>query len=228
MRDDADLIRRCLNGSEEAWKEFYCRYLGLVRAVLARRLIFVDLADGDLEDLSQEVFATLVLSLESYDSSRSLPTFIRIIADRMAIGVIRKVMTEKRGRKFLHISHELCTELSMEAIPSHTPEQLTETAELIQLVRYAFRQLSENCRELLMFKFLEELKYDEISGITKRDQSTLRGQVKRCLDKLRAIWEYSVEPQPEDFMGDDTEEAPLGNSPHSFLARWLSASKFKT
>jgi len=225
---DRELVEQCLNGSEEAWSEFYCRYIGLVRAVLARRSVFFDFADSDLEDLSQEVFATLVSALASYDSSRSLPTFVRIVADRMAISVFRKTMTDKRGKRIPHVSHEQCAELGMEAMPCRTPEQLTETAELIQFVRYAFRQLSENCRELLMFKFLEELKYDEISDITKKDPSTLRGQVKRCLDKLRVIWEYTVEPRPEDFTGDELEEVSRRIPPSSLLARLLSASRLKT
>lgn len=96
---DRELVEHCLNGSEEAWKEFYCRYIALVRAVLARRLVFFDFTDSDLEDLSQEVFAALVSSLPSYDAGRPLPTFVRTVADRMAISVYRKTMTDKIGGK---------------------------------------------------------------------------------------------------------------------------------
>jgi len=58
-----ELVRRCLLGEEEAWREFIARYGGLIRSVAARRLSLSGGASAqDVEDVFQAVLVRLVES----------------------------------------------------------------------------------------------------------------------------------------------------------------------
>jgi len=64
---DLLLVKECLAGSEQAWTEFYRRYVGLVRNTVKRQLGRG--AWDHIDDVTQSVFAALIPALKNYDSA---------------------------------------------------------------------------------------------------------------------------------------------------------------
>ena len=187
---DVLLVKECLSGSEQAWNEFYCRYVSLVRSVVRRRL-------GswlhDMEDVTQNVFATLVSSLKSYDPTYSLPTFVRIIAERTCIQDYRQAVAARRrpaGNPSMACGEE--DMVARLATGADSQEEQLGRCELLAVLREAFSALGEKCRELLRLRYFEDLPYLEISKLQGSTVGALRVQAKRCLQELSSIYERLV------------------------------------
>jgi RNA polymerase sigma factor (sigma-70 family) len=63
-----------------------------------------------------------------------------------------------------------------------------ERAELLQLLRGAFKSLGEKCRKLLRLRYYDELSFKEISTLLGAKENTLVVQARRCLDELKALY----------------------------------------
>lgn len=79
---DEALVRACIAGSEVAWQEFYSRFIGLMRTVIKKRFI---VCKEDVEDITQSAFVSLATALNNFDYEQSLPRFVCVITERVAI-----------------------------------------------------------------------------------------------------------------------------------------------
>ena len=91
---DGLLVRECLAGSEAAWQEFYSRFIGLMRSVVKKRYI---LCKEDVEDITQSAFISLATALNNFDYEQSLPRFVCVITERVAIDEYRKRSAARRN-----------------------------------------------------------------------------------------------------------------------------------
>ncbi|MCA1960267.1 MAG: RNA polymerase sigma factor, partial [Desulfomonile sp.] len=88
------LVRRCNEGDEQAWEQFYARYVGMVSRVARRYSTHVS---RDLEDIVQEAFVHIFNALKNYDTGRPLDPFVLEITRNVCIGCLRRDAAEKRG-----------------------------------------------------------------------------------------------------------------------------------
>ena len=96
--DDAALVRTAQAGEDDAILLVWDRYASLVRGVLRRSLG----AQGDVEDLVQEVFIGFHRSLGNLRDPSALSGFLVGIASRLAISEIRK----RKVRSFLRLTDD--------------------------------------------------------------------------------------------------------------------------
>jgi len=176
---DADLVKRCLAGSEEAWQEFHSKYMGLVRHVV-KKVIGRD--NPEEEDVVQNVFLDLISALKRYDPAYQLPRYVCMISERKAISLLRRPNPPSNP-----LDHTDSREEGAVSIISHSPSQEEElsTRELIEVVRAGLRSLGEKCRELLRLRYYEDQPYKEIAKILGATENALMVRSKRCLDDLR-------------------------------------------
>jgi RNA polymerase sigma factor (sigma-70 family) len=182
---DLLLVRECLSGSEQAWTDFYCRYQILVRNVVKRQK---GIASWDMEDITQNVFVSLMSALKTYDPTFSLPNFICMVAERVCIDEYRRWTAGKRDGHTDPIDHHDSGQNGTRVVASNVDDQEDQLvqAELVSLLRHAFRGLAARCRELLRLRYYEELAYKEIAEILDGNENTLMVQARRCVDDLRA------------------------------------------
>jgi RNA polymerase sigma-70 factor, ECF subfamily len=106
---DRNLLQRCLARRTGAWEEFVNRFLGLVIHVVNHTVNSrsLDLSPTDREDLTAEVFLTLVSNdfavLRRFRGDSSLATYLTVVARRV---VVRELLKRKP------------------ALPSHREESL--------------------------------------------------------------------------------------------------------
>lgn len=103
---DRQLLDRCLRKEPGAWNDFVDRYVGLIYHVIhhvshARSVV---LTPADIEDLAAEVFLAIVdddyAVLRRFKGASSLPTYLTVVARRVAI---REIVRRSREAELGHI-----------------------------------------------------------------------------------------------------------------------------
>jgi RNA polymerase sigma-70 factor, ECF subfamily len=181
--EEIALVRQCLSGSEEAWNEFYNRYVGLVRSIVRRQRVA---AGWDDEDTVQNVFTSLIPALKNYDPVYSLPRFVCIVAERTCIQEYRLFRAAKRDAETLPVDHHDSGEEGARILRSAgpSPEDHLIESDLRDRLRVALRALGTACRELLKLRYFEQLSYKEIAHRLGASENTLAVRAKRCLAEL--------------------------------------------
>lgn len=182
---DLLLVRQCLEGSENAWNEFYSKFIGLMRSVVRRQ---GKLSDADVEDVTQSAFLALTTALTTYDSRHSLAGFVCLVTERVLIDEFRRIKAAKRKAQTEAVEHHDGGREGSTVIQADTEPQdcQMERFELVALLRTALEKLDPKCRDLIKLRYLNELPYSEIAGKLGESENTLTVRARRCLDKLRA------------------------------------------
>ncbi|MEZ4648131.1 MAG: sigma-70 family RNA polymerase sigma factor [Candidatus Eisenbacteria bacterium] len=87
---DAELVERCLAGEEEAFRMLVERYDRRVYATIYRLVG----SEADARDLTQETFLRFFRSLDRFDTSRSLTSWLLRIASNQTVDFLRKRRVE--------------------------------------------------------------------------------------------------------------------------------------
>jgi RNA polymerase sigma factor (sigma-70 family) len=172
---DAELVRRCREGSTEAWNELVERFSRYVYAVCMRGF---GLAGHDAEDAFQEVFTRVYTRLDTLRDDNAIRPWIaqltrRVCLDRLAAA----------GR-----------EEPTEDVPGESREQTVEEIEEAFSVREALEEVGDPCRELLDRFFARDESYRTIGEALDLPSGTVASRISRCLGKLRSELEGRKPP----------------------------------
>jgi RNA polymerase sigma factor (sigma-70 family) len=174
MPSDSDLVRRCLDGEEQAWRVLTERYADLVHAVARRSGL-----DGDgAADVVQEVFLTLLTSLARLRRRDRLVGWIAQTARRESWRQARRERAAARRAR---------EAARPEAAPAPLPDAALAELEAQQTVRQAYGALGERCRRLLDLLFVTgtDLAYAEVATRLRVPVGSIGPTRRRCLDALR-------------------------------------------
>jgi|GEM_PF-238826 len=184
---DVGLVKQCLAGSEDAWRELYARFVVLVRNVISKH---ARLCEMEIDDITQNVFLTLTSALRNFDVHRSLANFICLVAERVLVDELRKGSAAKRAALTLSIEHHDGGDDDVEKIEARevSPDTLIERFEQAALIRSALDQLDAGCSDLLKRRYFNGLSFNEIAIILGVPENTLNVRASRCLTKLRTAY----------------------------------------
>jgi len=154
-----------------------------MRTVIKKRFI---LSKEDVEDITQSAFVSLATALNNFDCAQSLPRFVCVITERVAIDEFRKWKAARRNAESqtgqpefeLAVSPETNSDIDL-------PDRKMERAERASCLGAAMKELDSSCRELLTLRYLKDLSYKEIAERFGVSENTLTVQARRCLEKLR-------------------------------------------
>jgi len=195
MKDisEENLISLAINSSELAWKEIYRRYYSRVRRVVAWRKWGFSRAEAD--EIIQEVFFELVKALPNFRQEASLSTFLTKLSKNKCISVLRRKNAQKRVREeygFVfddkQVDRETERKLFVESDMGNPEEILLFSEEALGLME-SMRKLGEDCREVIKKRYFDELSYKEICSDLSLPMGTVCSRLKRCLLRLREIFE---------------------------------------
>lgn len=153
---------------------YYERVLGYVRRLAG--------AEGETEDLTQEIFLQVVRALSSYDPARDPRPWLFTLATNKLRDHWRARGAQGGARVPSLDSEELCARLASSA-PG--PEAGLGAVELATRVRAAIDALPEGLRATLVLRIYEELPFDEIGRILERNEVAVRKRYSRALAALR-------------------------------------------
>lgn len=139
----------------------------------------------DAEDIAQEAFVKVFLSIKSFDGRSSLSTWLYRITYNLSLDFLKK-----HGKKALltkTLDDPENTELLSLADDSYIPEEVFEKKQLKQDLFEALESLPEEQRVLIEMKDVNGFSYEEILAITGLKEGTLKSRLNRGRLSMKKI-----------------------------------------
>lgn len=179
--DDVELVARCRQREEAAWRELVRRYQRLVYSIPQR----YGLDHHAATEIFTAVFSELWRSLDQVKQPAQVRGWLATVARRRSFLVL-----QERAR-WVSLDQPAWDEWHELADPKAFGDEVLIAAEREQEIRDAIQSLSGRCRSLLEWLFYTDPApaYDEIArrlGLSKNSIGFLRS---RCLKKLRDAFE---------------------------------------
>jgi RNA polymerase sigma-70 factor (ECF subfamily) len=173
------LVQRAQAGEETAFREIVERYqskvFSIIHGVVRQR--------NDVEDIAQQVFAKVYVSIKSFDFRSSLITWIYKITVNECFDYLRK----RKVRKLVYESD--LSEDEVRRVDNSEPSTSRQVPIDTTLARrdYLLRLLtrvSEEERMLLMLKEVEGYSVEELAEKTGMNENTIKVKLFRARQKL--------------------------------------------
>jgi RNA polymerase sigma-70 factor (ECF subfamily) len=173
------LVQRAQTGDEAAFREIVERYqskvFSIIHGIVRQR--------NDVEDIAQQVFAKVYLSLKSFDFRSSLITWIYKITVNECFDYLRK----RKVRKLVYESDMSEDEVRrVENSEPNVDRQVPVDATLARrdYVVKLLTRVSEEERMLLMMKEVEGFSVEELATQTGMNENTIKVKLFRARQKL--------------------------------------------
>ena len=176
------LVSRAQAGEEGAFREIVERYqtkvFSIIHGIVRQR--------NDVEDIAQQVFAKVYVSIRNFDFRSSLITWIYKITVNECYDYLRK----KRVRKLVYesdFSEEDAQRMqNSESTAGQAPAVDTQLARK-DLVLKLLAKLSAEDRSLLLLKEVEGHSVEELSQMTGMNENTIKVKLFRARQKLLKV-----------------------------------------
>jgi RNA polymerase sigma-70 factor (ECF subfamily) len=168
--DEKDLVARCRQGDDDAWRELVDRFGPKVYAISYH----FTLKREDAEELSQEIFLKLFENLHRYDGGFPLVAWVLSVSRNLCIDRYRR---KKREKSFRFVSDEAVTALLKS---EDDPAGMALKKERTQLLFAALSEIPDDLAEILILRDLNGLAYDEIGTALELPEGTVKSRLFRA------------------------------------------------
>lgn len=177
-----ELARRAGGGDEGAFSELVRLHEKKVYNLALR----ICGNQEDAEDAAQEAFLSAWRGLPNFRGEAGFSTWLYRLTSNAAIDCLRRT-----GRRRQSVSLD-DGELGLDAVDgAPSPQAAAEGKELRQAVLEGLAQLSEDHRQALALRELQEMSYEEISAALGVDLGTVKSRISRARSALRKILQES-------------------------------------
>jgi len=167
------------SGTEAAFEELVRRHqqrvFALVSGILRRQ--------EDVEDVAQQVFLKVFLSLRKFDQRAAFSTWLY----RITINECWDYLRKKKVRPLVYesdLSEEQVSCLDGIASSGRPPEAPNDRAEAKQLLERLLEKLSEPDRQLLVLKEMQGFSVQELAEILNLNVNTVKVQLFRARGRV--------------------------------------------
>jgi len=143
----------------------------------------------DAEDVTQEVFTAVYLSLDTFGGDSKLSTWIYSIALNKSKEFLRKKTRKKRSGMMTTIEKDDSHTVPTATIEFNHPGVLLENKERTQVLFGAIDQLAENQKIAYTMHKIEGMSYSEIAELTELSVSSVESLMFRAKKKLQQLLE---------------------------------------
>lgn len=131
----------------------------------------------DADEAAQEAFVAAWRALPNFRGDAKFSTWLYRLTTNAAIDVMRR---EKRHQT---VGDGEMIEVADDA---DSPQETVERTEQQEAVQEALATLSEEYREVLLLRYMEELDYAEIAEVLKLPSGTVKSRINRAKAALKA------------------------------------------
>ncbi len=183
---EALLLRRLRARDEAAFEEVVVLYrdrvFGLILRMVGNR--------EEAEDLAQEVFITVLKSIDTFRGESKFSTWLYRVAanhtkNRMKYLHRRAYKATSEYDEAAEHAHQRAGGLGADRVVN--PESAMAGAQIDRVVQGAIAELDEDHRELVVLRDMEELSYEEIVAITGLNEGTVKSRLHRARTALKEI-----------------------------------------
>lgn len=143
--------------------------------------------EEDAKDISQEVFIKFYKSLNKFDGTSKISTWIHRITVNTCIDELRK----RKGKEASSIDDVISMDegdlKKQYQNNSKTPEEKLISKEDTETLKEAINLLSENHKTLIVLRDIQGLSYLEIAEITGNSLGTIKSRLARARVQLKNI-----------------------------------------
>ncbi|MBD5149580.1 MAG: sigma-70 family RNA polymerase sigma factor [Oscillibacter sp.] len=173
-----ELARAAAGGDEAAFEELMRLHEKKVYN-LALRMCG---SPEDAADAAQEAFLAAWKGLPNFRGEAGFSTWLYRLTSNAAIDRLRRT---RRRREEASLDDEALRLDAVDGAPS--PQARAEGEELREAVLSGLAQLSDDHRQALTLRELQELSYEEIAAVLELDLGTVKSRISRARGALRKI-----------------------------------------
>ena len=178
---EVELLGRLRQGDTAALEQLYHRYFDRLYSLVYNQ---VGKNQGIAEDIVQETFLAVLKSAGKFRGQSKLYTWLCSIAyHKVADFYRRQKRGAKRGEQPPGVSDEELEKIQDSELPILSKIESEETR---QVVERALLSLPADYRQVLIFKYVEQMPVSEISQIMHRSPKSVEGLLTRARKTLRA------------------------------------------
>jgi RNA polymerase sigma-70 factor (ECF subfamily) len=183
---ESDLIRRAQQGEVSAYEELVRTHQRRVMSIVGGILRWRE----DVEDIAQQVFLKVYLSIGRFDGRSSFSTWLYKITLNETYDHLRK----KKARKLVYesdLSEEQerhLHETSGSTRPGSSSPMALERIESRQMVNRLLMELGAEDRMMLVLKEVEGFSVQEISELTSQNTNTVKVRMFRARRRLAELY----------------------------------------
>lgn len=174
---DGQLVARCREGDDEAWRELVARFSRYVFAITSQAF---RLAPYDAEDVYQEVFARAYERLDRLRDDDAVRPWLAQMTRNLCVDRLREGARVTPG-------------VEDDVVPGDVDERMSMLDDALA-VHAAMAELPANCRDILDRFFCRDESYRAIGEQLELPAGTIASRISRCLAKLRELFEGRPEP----------------------------------
>lgn len=163
---DSQLVRLAAEGDHRAFEYLFMRYNEAIKHLFDQRLGDTDTSN----DLLQETFIKVYLHLADYSANYTFGQWIYTIA--------RNTLVDHVRRRADDVSIDNRFIAPMATTPS--PEESVIINQRTAHFEASLAELSEDYRQIIEMRFLEEYSYEEIAERLGRPLNTIKTQIRRA------------------------------------------------
>lgn len=174
IREDSDLVGRCLAGEEGAYGLLLKKYKRPVFSLVYRMVRQRE----EAEELASEAFFKAFRALPGFDPAQPFSSWIFKIASNLSIDWLRRRKME---------TSSLDEEGSVWELPDERPtaEDVLEKKQTMRVVEEAIGRLAPDYRAVVLLRHQEERSYEEIADILGLPLGTVKIRLFRAREELK-------------------------------------------
>jgi RNA polymerase sigma-70 factor (ECF subfamily) len=170
---DTDLHRAVARGSEDAMAALYQRHGGLIYRFSLR----ISQDPSIAEEVTQDVFLTLLRQSDRFDPSRSqLSTWL--------CGIARRLIWKQLQRRQRHLTIDLPGETEYLESLEDEPDVSLSRKEAVEAVQRGLDALPLLLKEVIVLCEFEEMKYEDAAKVVGVPVGTIRSRLHRAKARL--------------------------------------------
>ncbi len=189
---DEQLIQKYLRGDEAALRVLFARYLKPVYNFVYH---YID-NQGDVEDITQDVFVSAWKNLKKFDQTKKFKTWIFTIAKNASLNWLKKkkpaLFSEFSARGGSAFGGEEEENVLIESFrdPAPLPDELFSQKQSAEKLAFAAEKLSFNYQTILSLRYNDRFTFQEIADFLGESLNTIKSRHRRALIKLRNLLEF--------------------------------------
>lgn len=173
MNNEQDILRRAQQGDSEAFRLLVEAYQTQVYRLALRMC-----GEAAADDVTQEAFLAAWRALPEFRGTCRFSTWLYRLTTNAAIDCLRR---EKR--------HRDADDLDSVELPDggDTPQEAAERTETQTAVRSALSALSDEHRQVLLLRYMQEMDYGEIAVALDISEGTVKSRINRAKARLKEL-----------------------------------------
>lgn len=186
MQTDEELIKNAIKGNMNSFEELIKKYEKLIYSICYRMFNNAE----DAKDVSQEVFLKIYKNMGKAIGKGNFKSWICTVTNNACIDVLRS------RKKTISLDAPVNNDENFKLDLPDTaplPEEILINTETKNIIEKSISKLPLDYKSIIILREINNLSYEEISGILKINIGTVKSRISRSRQKLKEIYLKELE-----------------------------------